>query len=102
MSTVHCSQLVYMNVSGIVYNGPCLFLSMGVSSEGSGKTVEVYDGLNTSGRQIMRYKLASNVAFERKPRAPIYCETGLYVSFADENILADFEVVPAQKGGLIL
>ncbi len=73
-------QTMFLNASRAVHSGPALIVGFVISGSGADPDAQIYDGLNTNGRQIMDIRVLQNLGHSNNIRDGIECLTGIYVA----------------------
>lgn len=64
----------------LLSHGACELLFAFLVSDGTGTCgADLYDGENTTGTRIVRFRLAASATRAFSPKVPVYCRRGLYV-----------------------
>ena len=69
--------------SALITSQPVYLVCVNLTVETNGDYVEVYDGRDdSSGRKVIKIKALANRSVNFNLTTPIYCESGLYLSFS--------------------
>lgn len=91
------ARIEKFTVSSIVSMGACYLLAVSVSSDGAAGEVDLYEGLNTAGRHIVKVKAADGETEGFVLRIPQPLEHGLYIVVNATTTHATVQWSPAPK-----
>jgi hypothetical protein len=70
----------YVRTSRAVHTGPCELVFAELDPKAAGADATLYNGTNTTGKKIVGIQASAKTNRHFKPKVPIYCNKGLYVS----------------------
>ena len=91
------SRLDYTTSSRVLHNGPAVLLAVTVAGDGADADAQVYDGLDTNGRQIMHIEAAEGQTAHIVLPEDIRLETGLYIAVNASTTKVTVQHAPLAK-----
>lgn len=85
------------NVTGLVYDGPCVLHSASISGDGANADCDLYDGLSTTGRRRLHLEVLSGTSFDKHFRHGAIVDQGLYLVVNAATTFVTVEYTPIEK-----
>lgn len=95
--TQRFSETDLANTNRQVFKGVCLLHSIHVSADGANAQVDIYDGVDTNGRHVIRINVLSESSYLWKPRKSRRCNMGIYIVVNANTTYVTAEFEPLAK-----
>lgn len=90
---------VYTEKTGILWKGRAYLYEIVFTAEGANDYVDIYDGVSSAGRHLVRMSALNHTTFQWSPKPYATFHTGLYVEINGSNGHLTVQILGASNFG---